>query len=274
MKRSKAAVLGLTALALLATSAFVASSAPGKPVLKSDPDYSKKHSPKITHDFECLKEDDETLEPECTGHGEEAPLHREHSEPNIHTFQIPLGKVTCEVVTFEVTNEADDGKADGTSETAPTTPEYDECDAVGNPAVVEHNECEYEFNIEDTEVTSEPEEGYEANEGEGSATVKCPKGNAITITFPGPIFGECHAEVTPQATITPLYFRNSDESTDPTDITVEAYTAEVLTHFEGGLFVCGTGNGTKTALYTGNTTVEGLEDETHEQVNVRFDEKE
>ena len=158
MRRSKAAVLGLTGLALLAMSALVISGAQGNPT-------STNHVTKITHHFQCLKlSDDATLQPECTGHGEEKETHRKHNEVKIktHEFTIPLGSMRCSVVTFTIAKDAD-----GTSETAPTTPDYDECEAIGNPAEVNVNGCEYELNVEETIETASPPAGYEKTEGKG-----------------------------------------------------------------------------------------------------------
>ena len=217
MKRSKAAVLGLTALALLAMSALVISGAQGNPTAAN-------HVAKITHHFQCLKlSDDKTLQPECTGHGEEKETHRKHNEVKIkiHEFTVPLGSVKCENVTFTVTKDAD-----GTSATSPTTPEYSECEAIGNPAEVNTNGCHYEFNIEETITTPSPPAGYESTEGKGSSILTCPAGKVITVTFEGVFGAECHIEVKPQKTITPIYFRN--KSTATTDLTVEPDTATVI----------------------------------------------
>jgi hypothetical protein len=236
MKHGKAALLCLTALALLATSALVASSAQGEP--------------EPTHEFTCLQSDHGMLQ-HCLGHGVEAALHREHNEgfSGKHIFETEAGDVTCESVAFDVATDAD-----GKSESTPTTPTYDECEALGLEAHVDTGDCQYKFYVEATTQTQDPPSGYEEDEGVGTSSLVCDQSTGITIELTT-FFGTCHIEVTPQETIGPIYFRNKAEG--QTDITVEAFEANVTgVHITGGLFKCGTSNGEYEATYTGNTTVQ------------------
>ncbi len=237
MTRRKWAVLGLSALALLALSALAASGAQG-----NDPN----------PEFTCLQ--DHVTHVECTGHGTNVAVHRQHNGEfsSVHTFSAGFATLTCTTTTFSVRKDEN-----GTNPTPKVDPTYSGCTASpgGLETHVTMNGCHYEFHPDHTSGSTTAEDEYT-----GTASLKCPDGEAVEITIKEGTGVRCHIELHEQANIGPIYFRTMT-SADPTDVTVEASTAAATATFhptDGGLFArCGVFSTTVTTRYTGNVTVEG-----------------
>lgn len=242
MIRKKWAVLGLSALALLATSAFVANGAQGN---NPEPE------------FTCLENHETQVG--CTGHGKNIALDREHAGgfSPVHTFSAGFATLRCTETTFDVTTDAD-----GKNPTPIAAPTYTNCFAdPGNLQVhVETNECEFQFHPKHTSG-----ETVSTDEYTGTASiVNCKKDSGgITVritnnekTIPTNENGntKCLVHIPEQKDIGPIYFR-TDTHANLTDVEVEAKTAKAKAIFTGGFFNCGAGENADT-FYTGNTTVQ------------------
>lgn len=246
MTRSKWAVLGLSALALLAMSVFVAPGAQGN---KTNPE------------FTCI----ETLVPHnpenhvgCTATAENIPVHREHAGgfSSVHTFSAGFATLRCKTTIFHVTTDAN-----GTNPTPQAEPTFENC--WGEPGHlqvhVNTNGCDFEFHPQHTSGETTGEDEYT-----GTASITCPGAiKSITVTITNNTFTEptneagaqkCLIHIPEQTGIGPIYFATVT-STDPTNVEVEAKTAKATAKFTGGFFNCGTTENANT-FYTGNTTVQ------------------
>ena len=230
MNRSKWAVLGLAALALAALSAFAAGGA---------------QADEAAGEFTCLE--GHTTHVECTVTAEAVKVHREHDEKfqEDHTYEAgEFSAITCETA---ITHGED---ADGTDPTPKVTPTYENCNASGLTAHVDHGGCEFELHPEETSGKTTAEDEYVGT----ADIVDCNEGESITVEITRAFGGtKCHIEIHEQEDIGPIYFRTHTEG-ETTDVTVEAATAEVQATFEGGFFDCGVTNGEHPTFYTGNTT--------------------
>ncbi len=237
MTRRKWAVLGLSALALLAFSALAATGAQGN---KQNPE------------FTCLE--NHVTHVECTGHGTNVAVDRTHNGElsSVHTFSAGFATLTCTTSTFSVRSDAN-----GTDQTPEADPTYEGCTA--SPGALEThvvmNGCYYEFHPKHTSTETTAEDEYT-----GTVTLKCPAGESVEITITEGAGVRCHIELHEQANIGPIYFR-SMTSADPTDVTVEAKTATASATFHptGGTLLgrCGVFATTSNTRYTGNVTVQG-----------------
>jgi hypothetical protein len=236
MKRKKVALTGLMALALLATSVFVAGGA------QASPDDGK-----ATHQFECLKKHKGTEMVHC--HGTGLPIAVHGGTETLHTFKAGFATVQCAKTEFHVTTIES-----GTSANAPTEPTYNEC--IANPGAltthVKINTCHYKFYAEKLIASPKTEDEFE-----GSAAISCPGAvKSITVEITEGGVNRCIIHVPEQGTIKPIFFRNN---TVTGDVSVEASNAAVtgvFTPVGGGLLAkCGVLSENATTRYTGNVTV-------------------
>jgi len=240
MTRNRWTLLGLSALALLATSVFLAPGAQGN---------------KVNPEFTCLE--NEVTHVGCTATGENIPVHREHNEQfsNVHTFTVGAATWTCKTTIFHLTTDAN-----GTNSTPEAELTYENCSA--NPGHlqmhVNTNGCHVQFHPEETSGETKAEDEYK-----GTESITCSGATkSITITITNNTFTEptneagatkCQIHISEQTGIGPIYFR-TDTSANPTDMEVEAKTAKATAKFTGGFFNCGVFGETANVFFTGNTT--------------------
>lgn len=250
MTRSKWAVLGLSALALAALSAFAAGGA---------------QADGAAGEFTCLE--NHTTHVACTVTGVEAKLHRTHNkeQQTKHSFEAGLAKVECEETIFH----GEDGN--GTDPTPTITPTYSKCNAGGLITHVNMNGCHYEFHPEHTSTETKEEDEYT-----GTVDLRCEPEKTVTIEVTK-VSGaqKCHIELHEQEDIGPIYFRTMTGA-DPTDVTVEALTAEAQATFHtkgpGTLLQeCGVTKTNAPTFYTGNTTVTAKSKATGNPIDLALD---
>lgn len=237
MTRNKWAVLGLSALALLAMSVFVASGA-----------QAEKENPEFT----CLEKKDE-VHTACTVTAKQTELDVAHGgeKGEKHTYTAGFARLECSTAEFHVAKDAD-----GTNDTPTATATYQQCTAFPGPttAHVNMNGCAYKFHPEKTSGETVAEDEYT-----GTASIECEPNKTIIVQITnkhnevGNV--KCTIEIHAQSGIHPVYFRNM-KSASPTDMTIEADTATVKATFSGGFFNCGVTNGEHHTEYTGNVTAQ------------------
>ena len=240
MTRSKWAVLGLSTLALLAMSVFLAPGAQGN---NQNPE------------FTCLE--NQTTHVGCTATGVNIPIHRQHDGgfSSVHTFSAGSATLRCNTAIFHITTDNN-----GTNSAPVAQPTYENCFA--NPGHLQvhinTNGCELQFFPDHTSGETTGEDEYTGT----ASIVNCGATKSITITITNNTFTEptnesgaqkCLIHIPEQTGIGPIYFR-TDTSANPTDMEVEAKTAKATAKFTGGFFNCGVFGETANVFFTGNTT--------------------
>ena len=168
MTRNKWALLGFSALALLAISVFLAPGAQGN---KQNPE------------FTCLE--NHTTHVGCTATAVNIPVHREHDGgfSDVHTFTAGAQTVRCKTTIFHVTTISG-----GTTKTPDAEPIYENCWAEpGHQQVhVNPNGCEFRFHPNHTSGETKAEDEYTGT----VSIVGCDEPDSITIEITNNTFTE------------------------------------------------------------------------------------
>jgi hypothetical protein len=146
------------------------------------------------------------------------------------------------------------GKVVGNSvESVTVSPSYSGCTYGSNPATVNMRDCDYNFTSETNE------SGHNVVHIE-----ECPTGAPITVEI---VVGgtNCKLTIITQTPGQGVTFTN-DTSGETKDLLVKA-TAKVKIHKAEGNFTCSLLGGT-TPLYTGDTTVVGIDQDSSDPVNL------
>jgi hypothetical protein len=111
------------------------------------------------------------------------------------------------------------------------TPKFQECEALGFPAHIDMNGCDFVFTI-----------GKTFNQ-DNTTHIKCPVGKDVQITATGPA-GTCTVTIRPQTSEGSGYYTPTEEG--EAEITVKPTLRELHAEYIGGVFKCGVAAGTTT----------------------------